>query len=119
MRCQQPTVQHGICGRPHSTCFRKRQHSTSCEPTSSYLHPAGDLSRNNWWVAALAFGEGWHNSHHAFAHSARHGLEWYEIDICYYCICALEAVGLVWDIRVPTEAEKERKRQPDQKQKIW
>lgn len=80
---------------------------------------AGDLSRNNWWVALLAFGEGWHNTHHAFAHSARHGLEWYELDPCYYCICGLKALGLVWDIRLPSEAEKARKRKPDQKQKIW
>ena len=38
----------------------------------------GDLSRNNWWVAVLAFGEGWHNNHHAFEFSARHGLEWWQ-----------------------------------------
>ena len=38
-------------------------------------HP-GDLSRNNWWIGILAFGEGWHNNHHAFEFSARHGLEW-------------------------------------------
>lgn len=35
----------------------------------------GDLSRNNWWVGILAWGEGWHNNHHAFEFSARHGLE--------------------------------------------
>jgi stearoyl-CoA desaturase (delta-9 desaturase) len=37
-----------------------------------------DLSRNCWWVAILSFGEGWHNNHHAFPHSARHGLRWFE-----------------------------------------
>lgn len=38
-------------------------------------YKTGDLSRNNWWVGILAFGEGWHNNHHAFEYSARHGLE--------------------------------------------
>jgi stearoyl-CoA desaturase (delta-9 desaturase) len=68
-------------------------------------------------VALLDCGEGWHNNHHAFAHSARLGLEWYQIDITYCCICALSALGLAWDIRLPTEADKARKRQPEQKQK--
>ena len=39
-----------------------------------------DDSRNNWWVASLTFGEGWHNNHHAYLSSARHGLAWYEFD---------------------------------------
>jgi fatty-acid desaturase len=61
---------------------------------------AGDLSTNCWWVAAVSFGEGWHNSHHAFPYSARHGLEWWELDPTWYLICALKAVGLVWDVQV-------------------
>lgn len=43
----------------------------------------GDLSRNNWWVGILAFGEGWHNNHHAFEFSARHGLEWWQVDVTW------------------------------------
>ena len=43
----------------------------------------GDLSRNNWWVGILAFGEGWHNNHHAFEFSARHGLEWWQVDMTW------------------------------------
>ena len=39
----------------------------------------GDLSKNNWWVGILAFGEGWHNNHHAFEFSARHGFEWWQV----------------------------------------
>ena len=39
-----------------------------------------DDSRNNWWVALITFGEGWHNNHHAHPTSARHGLAWYEFD---------------------------------------
>jgi stearoyl-CoA desaturase (delta-9 desaturase) len=61
---------------------------------------AGDLSTNCWWVAALSFGEGWHNAHHAFPYSARHGLEWWELDPTWYLICILKAIGLVWDVQV-------------------
>jgi len=59
-----------------------------------------DDSRNVWWVALLTFGEGWHNNHHAHPTSARHGLAWYEFDITWLELKALEALGLVWDVRV-------------------
>jgi fatty-acid desaturase len=58
-----------------------------------------DNSRNLWWVAALTGGEGWHNNHHAYPVSARHGLAWYEIDINYYTIWILGKLGLATDIR--------------------
>ena len=58
-----------------------------------------DDSRNSWWVAALSFGEGWHNNHHAHPTSAAHGLAWYEIDITYWHIRALELVGLASQVR--------------------
>jgi stearoyl-CoA desaturase (delta-9 desaturase) len=71
-----------------------------------------DDSTNNWWVAALTFGEGWHNNHHAHPTSARHGLAWYEIDLNWIGISMLKAFGLAWDIKVarirqplPTETE--------------
>eukprot|EP00245_Coleochaete_scutata_P005279 TRINITY_DN18721_c0_g1_i1.p1 TRINITY_DN18721_c0_g1~~TRINITY_DN18721_c0_g1_i1.p1 ORF type:complete len:412 (+),score=34.49 TRINITY_DN18721_c0_g1_i1:113-1348(+) len=63
----------------------------------------GDLSRNNWWVAILAFGEGWHNNHHAFEYSARHGLEWWQVDMTWYVVRALEAVGLAKNVRLPRQ----------------
>jgi stearoyl-CoA desaturase (delta-9 desaturase) len=53
-----------------------------------------DLSTNNWWVAILTFGEGWHNNHHAHPVSARHGLKWYEVDVNWYGIWALQKLGL-------------------------
>jgi sn-1 stearoyl-lipid 9-desaturase len=59
-----------------------------------------DDSTNNWWVAMLSWGEGWHNNHHAHPVSARHGLAWYELDINWLGIKALEKMGLVWDIKV-------------------
>ncbi len=64
-----------------------------------------DLSTNCWWVALLAYGEGWHNNHHAFPTSARHGMKPWEIDFSYYFIKLLKAVGLAWDLYVPS-AEK-------------
>jgi fatty-acid desaturase len=65
-----------------------------------HLAAIGDLSTNCWWVAAVSFGEGWHNSHHAFPYSARHGLEWWELDPTWYLICVLKAMGIVWDVQV-------------------
>jgi stearoyl-CoA desaturase (delta-9 desaturase) len=59
-----------------------------------------DDSTNNWWVAALSFGEGWHNNHHAHPTSARHGLAWYEIDLNWLGISFLRMIGLAWDIKV-------------------
>lgn len=57
-----------------------------------------DNSRNLWWVGLLAFGEGWHNNHHAFPRRARHGHRWWEYDLTYLTICLLERLGLVWDV---------------------
>jgi stearoyl-CoA desaturase (delta-9 desaturase) len=64
-----------------------------------------DLSTNCWWVALVTYGEGWHNNHHAFPTSARHGLRAWEFDLAYGFIRMLKAVGLAWDVRMPP-AEK-------------
>lgn len=61
----------------------------------------GDTSKNSFWVAILSFGEGWHNNHHAHPQSARHGLRWYEFDLNWYGISALEKIGLAWDVKLP------------------
>ena len=53
-----------------------------------------DDSRNNWWVALLTFGEGWHNNHHAHPTSARHGLAWYEFDPSWIMLKILEFFGI-------------------------
>ncbi len=58
-------------------------------------------SRNNWFVALLTFGEGWHNNHHAYPNSAAHGLRWWEIDPTYFTIKLLSWVGLADGIRLP------------------
>jgi stearoyl-CoA desaturase (delta-9 desaturase) len=62
---------------------------------------SGDHSRNNPIVALFALGEGWHNNHHAFPASARHGLRWWEFDISYIVIKGLALFGLARGIRVP------------------
>jgi stearoyl-CoA desaturase (delta-9 desaturase) len=63
-----------------------------------------DTSRNNWLVALLTGGEGWHNNHHYYMASVRQGFFWWEIDTTYYALRALAALGIVWDLRVPTPA---------------
>ena len=63
-----------------------------------------DQSRNEWIVGLLAFGEGWHNNHHAFPRSAFHGLHWWQFDLSGYLIRLLERVGLATEVyRIPTE----------------
>jgi fatty-acid desaturase len=57
-----------------------------------------DDSTNLWWVGLLAFGEGWHNNHHAFQRMAKHGHKWWEIDTTYWVILALEKLGLAWNV---------------------
>jgi len=57
-----------------------------------------DDSRNNGFIAAITFGEGWHNNHHAYPRSARHGLTWREIDVNWIQIKVLEKLGLVKDV---------------------
>jgi fatty-acid desaturase len=59
-----------------------------------------DESRNNWWVALLTGGEGWHNNHHAHPVSARHGLTWWEFDPNFYGIWLLEKIGLARNVKV-------------------
>ncbi len=63
-------------------------------------HDSGDNSTNCWWVAVLVFGEGWHNNHHAYQYSARHGLEWWEIDLTWMTIQLLQALGLATNVKL-------------------
>ena len=67
-------------------------------------YPEKDQSRNNFVLGVLAMGEGWHNNHHAFPTSARHGLRWWQLDISYYVIRLLGLLGLAWRIRLPSSA---------------
>jgi fatty-acid desaturase len=64
-------------------------------------YETGERSRNNWFVAILTSGEGWHNNHHADARSARHGHRWWEIDLIFAVVRGLQAVGLAWNVCEP------------------
>jgi stearoyl-CoA desaturase (delta-9 desaturase) len=61
----------------------------------------GDDSRNNWWLALITLGEGWHNNHHAYQRSTRQGFRWYEVDPTFYALKAMSWVGLVWELGEP------------------
>ncbi len=81
-------------------------HSTWLVNSAAHLwgyqtYDTNEGSRNNWWVAVLTFGEGWHNNHHAYLHSAAHGLRWWEFDITYVAIRLLGWVRLAKRIRLP------------------
>lgn len=68
-----------------------------------------DESRNNIVFGILGLGEGWHNNHHAFPTSARHGLRWWEFDMSYLIIRAMALVGLAWNVKVPDAKRLEQK----------
>ncbi|MCP3137378.1 acyl-CoA desaturase [Pyxidicoccus xibeiensis] len=65
-------------------------------------HDTRDLSRNVWWVGVLALGEGWHNNHHAYPASARHGWVWWQFDPGWLFIRLLRGLGLATDVKVPS-----------------
>ncbi|HMF28228.1 MAG TPA: fatty acid desaturase [Candidatus Cybelea sp.] len=67
-----------------------------------------DRSTNCWWVALLSFGEGWHNNHHAFPFSARHGLSWFEVDMTWWHVKVLAFLRLADRIRLPSEVMRRR-----------
>jgi sn-1 stearoyl-lipid 9-desaturase len=78
----------------------------------TYDTPEG--STNCWWVGLVAWGEGWHNNHHAFQRSARHGHEWWELDMTWLAIRTLQKLGLAWDIQgLPATAARFRLDRPD------
>ncbi|MCA9293019.1 MAG: acyl-CoA desaturase [Phycisphaerales bacterium] len=73
-----------------------------CHLWGTRPYQSNDLSRNNFIVGVLAFGEGWHNNHHGFPTSARHGLKWWQPDLSWTVIWILSKLGLVWNVRLPS-----------------
>jgi stearoyl-CoA desaturase (delta-9 desaturase) len=73
-------------------------------------YKSDDHSRNNFLIGILALGEGWHNTHHAFPTSARHGLRWWQPDVSYYLIRLMSWLGLAWNIKLPTRAAQAQAR---------
>ncbi len=63
-------------------------------------YESNDNSRNCWWVALLTYGEGWHNNHHAYQYSARHGMKWWEIDLTWMTIQFLQLLGLAQKVKL-------------------
>jgi stearoyl-CoA desaturase (Delta-9 desaturase) len=67
----------------------------------------GDTSRNNWLLALLTLGEGWHNNHHYFPSSARQGFYWWEFDLTYYLLKTMAWLGLIWDLKTVPSAVRD------------
>ena len=94
-------------------CVPRRFVNSAVHIWGKQVYDTSDSSRNNWWVALLVFGDGWHNNHHAFEYSARHGLEWWQLDLSWLVIRGLERLGLAYDVKLPTpEAMAEKRLQP-------
>ncbi len=82
-------------------------HGTFCINSLAHLvgrrrYVTGDDSRNNWLLAIITMGEGWHNNHHAYQSSARQGFYWWEYDPTFYLLKLLERLGLIWNVKRPT-----------------
>jgi stearoyl-CoA desaturase (delta-9 desaturase) len=83
-------------------------HATFCINSLAHVrgskrYVTGDDSRNNWLLAILTLGEGWHNNHHAFQSSARQGFKWWEVDVAFYLLKIMSWLGLIWDLKTPPE----------------
>jgi stearoyl-CoA desaturase (delta-9 desaturase) len=83
-------------------------HATFCINSLAHVqgskrYVTGDDSRNNWLLAILTLGEGWHNNHHAYQSSVRQGFRWWEFDPAFYVLKAMSWVGLVRDLKTPPE----------------
>jgi stearoyl-CoA desaturase (delta-9 desaturase) len=70
-----------------------------CHVFGSRRFATDEDSRNNLLVALATFGEGWHNNHHAYPRSARQGFRWWEIDMTFYALWAMQRLGLIWDLQ--------------------
>jgi stearoyl-CoA desaturase (delta-9 desaturase) len=65
----------------------------------------GDTSRNNWLLAIITLGEGWHNNHHYYPNTVKQGFYWWEIDVSYYILKVMSWLGIIWDLKpIPVEA---------------
>lgn len=71
-----------------------------------------DDSRNSWILAMVTLGEGWHNNHHHYMHSARQGFYWWEVDITYYLLRGLALFGIIWDLRPVPQSVLAQAHQP-------
>lgn len=85
--------------------------NSACHLWGLRPYQSNDDSRNNALFGILALGEGWHNTHHAFPTSARHGLRWWQIDVSYWVIRLMNVLGLAWNLKQPSlEAQAKGRR---------
>lgn len=90
-------------------------HATFCVNSLAHVwgkrrYATSDQSRNNFWIALVTLGEGWHNNHHHYPGAARQGFYWWEIDLTYYGLKLLAMLGLIWDLRVVPPGIRESKK---------
>ncbi len=95
-------------------------HATYCINSLAHVwgtrrYETPDTSRNNALLALITMGEGWHNNHHRYCSAARNGFFWWEVDVTYYVLRGLAAVGLIWDLReVPESVLRPERRELDE-----
>jgi sn-1 stearoyl-lipid 9-desaturase len=94
-------VAWGICARMILTYNTTWFVNSAAHKWGYQNFESGDRSTNCWWVALIAYGEGWHNNHHAYPHSARHGMKWWEFDATWIVIQILRFFGLASNVRLP------------------
>lgn len=80
-----------------------------CHKWGSKPFMTSDNSRNNFWVAILTMGEGWHNNHHRFPYSERQGLAWWQIDFTHYILVVFSWFGWVWEMKTASIQQEEGK----------
>jgi stearoyl-CoA desaturase (delta-9 desaturase) len=78
-----------------------------CHRYGSQPYDTKDASTNNFFVGVLGFGEGWHNNHHYYPNSARHGLRWWQLDTTWWLIRLLQVLGIVSEPKLPKELREQ------------
>lgn len=81
-----------------------------CHVWGNRRYATRDDSRNNFWLALITLGEGWHNNHHHYPSAVRQGFYWWEFDLTYYLLRLLAALGIIWDLKPVPPAVREANR---------
>jgi stearoyl-CoA desaturase (delta-9 desaturase) len=88
------------------TCHLTWSVNSICHRYGQRSYDTPDQSRNNFWIALFTFGEGWHNNHHRYLQMPYFGHKWYQIDIGKWVLQLCKPLGLVWDLKIPSELKK-------------
>ena len=92
----------------HATCSI----NSVAHVVGSRRYDTSDDSRNNWWLALLTFGEGWHNNHHQYPAAVRQGHRWWEVDLSSYGLALLARLGIIWDRKTLPQHVREGRVRP-------